>query len=50
MTYPIYPTGIYDLVGHKWNEKRGKIDITPVLPDKEIFQKMIDTVYHASFR
>ena len=49
MTDPIYPTGLYGLVEHKWNEKRGKIDIIPVLPVKEIFQKMIDTVYHASF-
>jgi hypothetical protein len=49
MTGFTYPTGLYDLVRRKWNIKRCKEDVVPALPDKEIFQNMIDTVYHASF-
>jgi hypothetical protein len=49
MTGLIYPTGLYDLVRRKWNIKRWEKEVIPVIPDKEIFQNMIDTVYHASF-
>ena len=49
MTGFTYPTGLYDLVRRKWNIKRWEKEVVPVIPDKEIFQNMIDTVYHASF-
>lgn len=49
MTGFIYPDKLYDRVKSKWEKKIWEEEVVPVLPDREIVQNMVDTVYHASF-
>lgn len=44
-----YPADLYDSIKAKWNKKIWKKETIPPLPDKDVFQKIIDVVYHASF-
>lgn len=44
-----YPKELYDAVKALWHQKLWKREIIPPLPPKEVIQKIIDVVFHASF-
>lgn len=44
-----YPADLYDLIKASWKRKAWPRETIPDLPDRDVFQKIIDVVYHASF-
>jgi hypothetical protein len=45
----IYPTNLYAVVCEKWKRPVHHKEQIPPLPKESTFQKLVDTVYHASF-
>ncbi len=45
----LYPSDIYEILREMWNDPSHKSYKISNFPKKEIFKKLIDTVYHASF-
>jgi len=49
MTNLVYPSDLYDLALIQWKNSIYKGEEIPSFPKKEIFKKLVDVIYHASF-